>query len=488
MDIVTRCYDEYNTFQNLIHALPLSDNLRTEHEEKYVEFESLYTDTAVRLSTLIERATKPVPAPVPNASAVALRQAERLNLPALQVPLPTFDGSYEKWYSFKAMFTTIMNRYQHEEPALKLYHLRRCLVDKAEGIIDQEIIDNNDYDAAWLLLKQQYEDKHIIVDKHVDNLFNLPRISQESATNMRKMINVCTKNVEVLKKQNLLAVWLGEQMLVNLIAAKMDKKLRVAWEARQKKDVLSTYDATMEFLQEQCRIYEKFDTKPAMESAKPKAVARSHTLVTSETKSELKCAVCKANHELWKCDAFKQKSVSDKYEVLKKCGACFNCLARGHRTRACSSRTCQECGRKHHTLLHTEDTSSQTSSSATSTKPAEVTTPVVKSGNQVTSTPAGTSTTLCASAVIADKQTLLSTAVVLVDGVGSTPYPCRVLLDSASQMNFVTDRFANLLSLRTTRADFTVSGLNGNKTRTTDKSRLGDFSASLDLLVTPDHR
>lgn len=68
------------------------------------------------------------------------------------------------------MFTTIMNRYQHEEPALKLYHLRRCLVDKAEGIIDQEIIDNNDYDAAWLLLKQQYEDKRIIVDKHVDNL------------------------------------------------------------------------------------------------------------------------------------------------------------------------------------------------------------------------------------------------------------------------------------------------------------------------------
>lgn len=45
MDIVTRCYDEYNTFQNLIHALPLSDNLRTEHEEKYVEFESLYTDS-----------------------------------------------------------------------------------------------------------------------------------------------------------------------------------------------------------------------------------------------------------------------------------------------------------------------------------------------------------------------------------------------------------------------------------------------------------
>ena len=380
-----------------------------------------------------------------------------------------------------------MNRYQHEEPALKLHHLRNCLVDKADGIIDQEIIDNNDYEAAWLVLKLQFEDKRVIVDKYVENLFNLPKISQENAANMRKMINACTKNVEALKKQNLLVAGLGEQMLVNMIVAKMDKKLRVAWEARQKKDVLSTYVAMMEFLQEQCRIYEKIDTKPAVESAKPKAVARSHTLVSSEVKSELKCAVCKANHELWKCDAFKHKSVSDKYEVLKKCGACFNCLARGHRTRACSSRTCTECGRKHHTLLHTEDTSS----SATPTKPAEVTAPVVKSGNQTASTPAGTSTTLCASAANSDKQILLSTAVVLVDGMSSTPYLCRVLLDSASQMNFVTDRFANLLSLRSTPADFTVSGLNGNKTRicrklhTTVRSRKGDFAASLDLLVTP---
>lgn len=119
-------------------------------------------------------------------------------------------------------------------------------------------------------------------------------------------------------------------------------------------------------------------------------------------------------------------------------------------------------------------------------------TPVPKPGvKPTTSTPEGTSTTLCASSENSEKQILLSTAVVLVHGLRSTCYPCRVLLDSASQMNFVTERFANLLSLRMTTADITVSGLNGGKTRicrmlrTTIKSCHGDFAADLKLLVTP---
>ncbi|XP_062556676.1 uncharacterized protein LOC134221497 [Armigeres subalbatus] len=345
------------------------------------------------------------------------------------------------------------------------------------------------------VLTQRYEDKRVVVDKHVENLFNLPKVSQENASNLRKIIDTCTKNVEALKHQNLPVDGLGEQMLVNLIAGKMDKKLRVAWEARQTKNVLSTYPATMDFLEDQCRIYEKLDTctKPSAESAKLKTMARSHTLISSESKTERnehKCQVCKANHELWKCEAFKNKTVSEKYDLLKKCGACFNCFGRGHRTNACSSsHSCRECGKRHHTTLH-ENNGRNIMNRATI--PVESTaTPVVEPDvNSTTAIPAGTMTTLCARASEIEKQTLLSTAIVLVDGLASTPYPCRVLLDSASQMNFVTERFANLLSLKMIPADFTVSGLNSNKTRigrmlhTTVRSCHTNLSIDLDLLVT----
>lgn len=55
---IEQSYREYNEFQNLIHALPLSEERRAEQEAKYIEFETMYTDLSIRLSMLMEAATK----------------------------------------------------------------------------------------------------------------------------------------------------------------------------------------------------------------------------------------------------------------------------------------------------------------------------------------------------------------------------------------------------------------------------------------------
>ncbi|XP_055543428.1 uncharacterized protein LOC129728978 [Wyeomyia smithii] len=79
----------------------------------------------------------------------------------------------------------------------------------------------------------------------------------------------------------------------------------------------------------------------------------------------------------------------------------------------------------------------------------------------------------------------------MVHGDSSALYPCRVLLDSASQMHFVTERFANLLSQRKEPVDYLVSGLNGSNTRlrnmirTTIQSCNGGFATELQFLVAP---
>lgn len=309
---------------------------------------------------------------------------------------------------------------------------------------------------------------------------------------MRRLIDTCTKNVEALKNLDLPVDGLGEQMLLHQISSKLDKGTRVAWEDRQKKGVCPNYEATIEFLQEQCRIMEKIDinSKPVVESAKVKSVNKSHTLVaTNEIKYEPKCTMCKNGHELWKCDKFKELNVSEKYSALKKWGSCFNCLQRGHRTSGCSSqRNCRDCGKRHHTLLHSD--SSTKTVTATTDVNGELKAASSSSNNPNVEAPEST-TTLCVSASGASKQTLLSTAVVMVNGDSSVTYPCRVLLDSASQLHFVTERLANLLSQRKQPVDYLVSGLNGSNTRlrkmirTTVKSRSGSFAAELECLMAP---
>lgn len=89
------------------------------------------------------------------------------------------------------------------------------------------------------------------------------------------------------------------------------------------------------------------------------------------------------------------------------------------------------------------------------------------------------------------KQALLSTAVVQVYGGSSGPRLCRALIDSCSQKHFITERFANTLAITKERAHCQVSGLQDSRTkidhlvRATVKSGVGDFSAELELLVTP---
>ena len=111
-----------------------------------------------------------------------------------------------------------MNRYESESPAIKLYHLRNSLVGKAAGIIDQEIINNNDYATAWTTLTERFEDKRLIIDKHIDALFDLPKMTSENAADLRRLIDICSKNVDALRNLELPVHGLGKSMLINRIA------------------------------------------------------------------------------------------------------------------------------------------------------------------------------------------------------------------------------------------------------------------------------
>ena len=73
-------------------------------------------------------------------------------------------------------------------------------------------------------------------------------------------------------------------------------------------------------------------------------------------KSRNQCKVCSKTHPLWKCPEFKKKSIEEKRNVVKVHNLCYNCLISGHRVMKCENRIrCRQCGRKHNTILHVED-------------------------------------------------------------------------------------------------------------------------------------
>lgn len=79
----------------------------------------------------------------------------------------------------------------------------------------------------------------------------------------------------------------------------------------------------------------------------------------------MKCGFCAKDHETTKCPAALSKSPEERWDMLmtrKGAPTCFNCLQPGsisHNSRTCKAPRCSadECGRKHHKLLHTTNRS-----------------------------------------------------------------------------------------------------------------------------------
>ena len=70
-------------------------------------------------------------------------------------------------------------------------------------------------------------------------------------------------------------------------------------------------------------------------------------------KSYQPCPLCEGQHSLVKCSSFLKTSVDQRSDVIREKGLCYGCFKRGHMSAGSRDRfTCEECGRRHHTLLN----------------------------------------------------------------------------------------------------------------------------------------
>ncbi|XP_058456554.1 uncharacterized protein LOC131433952 [Malaya genurostris] len=494
---VDSCYDEYNSIQNEIYA-EFPDQ-RTEQESAFIEFELLYEELRVTICASMDALRMKQIQVVPKAAIAEGGENQQtivnqsLGLP--HVPLPTFDGTYEKWFRYKQLFQDLMRKYPHLSDATKLHYLTQTLKGKAENVLSEQILNENNFQPAWNILEERFENKRTIIDIHVGGLLNLRRMNKESSSELRQLVEECSRHVESLEFHDQLMQGMSEQLVISLLTSKLDKATLSLWEGNVQPKQLPNYKDTVQFLQNRCFVLERCETNA---SHKPSEVAKQKQLVpvakatvkvhaALQTKENV-CVFCDESHNVNKCNTLKQMTVPERIVAVKEKHLCFNCLKRGHRVGQCKSRMCTVagCGRKHHTQLHSEITTEKAvadGNAAESTKEEPVET--------------GQSTSVtCTSAVVKSqaiykKEVILSTAIVQVKDSRGEFRPVRVLLDSGSQSNFLSEHAVNLLRLKCENIRVGVVGINGEKLTVTQqtmarvKSSYGDASWVLEFLVVP---
>lgn len=197
----------------------------------------------------------------------------------------------------------------------------------------------------------------------------------------------------------------------------------------------------------------------------------------NENSTSRKCPKCAEDHGIKECPTFLRQKVEDRISDAKRLRLCLNCLRRGHYIGICKAGNCKICKKRHSSLLHIE--TSEPFSAAQNTEPV--------------SKPELAPALISGHCFNADTTTVVVLATAMVDIINShgVSVRCRALIDSGSQLCFITQRLSDRLNLEIEETNLAISGINKSvtkvlqRTTVTLRSCMSNYKTEVSLMVLP---
>jgi hypothetical protein len=472
-------YDEFFEIQMQIEDIEISLN-QTSTADQGTTFDKDYHSVLSKLRTL-EAQHKPqsqqttISNPISNSNEVNQKSVP-VKLPELT--LPSFDGSYSDWTSFYDTFSALVDQNTQLSEIHKFHYLKSCLKGNAIKTIESLKVTAENYYIAWSLLQNRYSNQRLIVQEHIFGILNHNNLNKPSYQELRKLLDTVSSHLEALNVHDITPQKFRDVTLVAIISEKLDFVSKREWQSKLTAN-LPTWDQLKEFLEKRCETLETLHLMSNKsvshdnnsKKVNPKVVANVSTNKGKKSNSGnnkiLTCPCCSQNHNLFHCAQFINLTVKDRINLVHSKRLCNNCFRDNHVASTCKSEyRCKICKESHNTLLH--ETLSQTNNNQQPPTVLKINSHQVYFSNVI-----------------------LPTAQVQVyDHFGKT-HVFRALLDSGSQLNFVSERVAKLLKLKLQPVVLSVAGINQsltNASNVTDikiQSNYEDYNSNLSCVVIP---
>ncbi|XP_018405227.1 PREDICTED: uncharacterized protein LOC108781676 [Cyphomyrmex costatus] len=402
-----------------------------------------------------------------------------VRLPKLN--LPTFSGSYDEWFPFHDNFMSVIHNNVTLSNIQRFQYLRASLTGEASKVVNSLEITEANYSVAWALLCKRYDNKRVIVENHIRALVDTPSIAKENAKDLRRLADDASRRLHALQALKCPTNhW--DDLLVYILKSKLDKVTMREWQTSLTGDERPTLKQFLDFIAHQCQTLEATHGSGSDSVAKGAGVGQqSSGKRQSSNAATVKsgCYYCKGEHSLYSCKDFLALPVARRISEIRARKICLNCLrSNSHVAAKCTSGHCKMCQAKHNSLLHLDSPT------------AEATDKNVSKTEEVKSINASSILATHSSEYSAGNNVILSTALVYVIDKGGTPMPCRALLDSGSQANFISSKFLATLNINPRHFNVSISGVGGSAATSSRaaqiklQSRVSSYNAHIDCIVT----
>lgn len=354
------------------------------------------------------------------------------------------------------------------------------LTGEARKVI--EGFTNDNYEEAWQLLKHTYDNQMMIIDTHLEKLFDFPNVNKEDkADSMRQLVWHIQKHTSALKSLHQ-PVQHWDTIILHMAKKRLDYIEQRDWNNHTKSSTpqdMPKLEEFIKFITERCHTLRRIQ---------PNTVKPKHA-TTQERKSTKKivmavtpsnCRICNGDHQTYGCEVLMNLSVEDRMKKVYEKRLCSNCLNAGHLARDCKATTYKKCQKRHNTILHKEQsskgdvgeansTSSETQLVANCTQSSNTAKPIAESKQET--------------------QVILSTTRVYARDINGKQIICRALLDPGSQSNIITSALLQKLKVSPETKKVSVGGINRSHTESNKVTKIeieainDDFTQELECLV-----
>lgn len=421
----------------------------------------------------------------------------KTNVELPRIKLPVFAGMFEKWPEFRDTFVSLVHNRGDLDEIEKYHYLRLHLDGEAKTIIESVSLSANNYKIAWQLMNDTYDNKNLLVYNHLKQLVSIPQMNISNSSGLRSLSNQISKHLNSLSELGVPTDhW--DVLIIFLMCEKLDSKSEQAWEEYNKTNVLPTLNDFKKFLKAKADTLEKIENRKRS-SIKNVGDSKSHPIRKSFAMFQTKCIFCNGEHYITNCSNFLKNAVNKRVEFCKAKKLCLNCLKPNHLSKNCKSSSCRKCNARHHTLLHFERNETITGErsfesqkkppSAVKNETKNSESSLISHEESNSSNPVSNNSFECYFSQT--KNVLLSTALVIMKDNHGKYHNVRVLLDSGSQSNFISEEVCKKFGLKKIPVEMAVVGVTqvvskiSYKCEVHIKSVHNDFQKTMSCLVIP---
>lgn len=293
------------------------------------------------------------------SDSAEIQDNHEIKLPPIAVP--TFDGNYKNWVTFQEIYEKIIHKNKRLEKVEKMHYLKTSVKGEAHKLIQHLTTSETNYDAAWDLLNNRFNNQRIIFSAHLDAILNQPTILNESAYMLKQLHDTTQEHLHAIKNLKVDTKSWGS-LLAHIIIKKVDTETHKLYEQTLKdpreipqlNDVLTFLENRFQSLEalgeNKKRTQQKERTTYNRPNENGKWMIKNHCTTIKN------CKYCKGSHTIYTCAGFREKSVPERLTFVKQNKICQNCLNHEASEKCYSTSKCVICKRQHHSLLHLRTT------------------------------------------------------------------------------------------------------------------------------------